>query len=254
MWRELFSPFSYASITTFLLIASLHVAGAQVMQSGNFQIQSDSINFGGGFSTSSNYRLESTAGEIGTGESDSENYALKAGYQQMQEVYIAISGATNVTMSPSIPGVSGGTANGSTTVTVTTDSPAGYELTISSLTSPAMQKGADSISDYTPGGANPDFAFTTGAADSHFGYTPQGSDVVQRFKDNGASCNVGSSNTALACWDGLSTTPETIASNANPNHPAGAATTVYFRVGVGGSVIQAPGVYAATTTLTALSL
>jgi hypothetical protein len=254
MWRELFSPFSYASITTFLLIASLHVAGAQVMQSGNFQIQSDSINFGGGFSTSSNYRLESTAGEVGTGESDSENYALKAGYQQMQEVYIAISGAANVTMSPSIPGVTGGTANGSTTVTVTTDSPAGYELTIASETSPAMQKGADSIADYAPAGANPDFTFTTGAADAHFGYTPQGTDVVQRFLDNGASCNTGSSNAALSCWDGLSMTPETIASQTTPNHPGGTVTTVYFRVGVGGSVVQPAGVYAATTTLTALAL
>jgi hypothetical protein len=254
MWRDIYSPFSYALITTIVLITSLHSAGAQVMQSGNFQIQSDSINVGGGFSTSSNYRLESTAGEVGTGESDSENYALKAGYQQMQEVYIAITGASNVTLSPTIPGVSGGTSNGSTTVTVTTDSPAGYALTIEAENAPAMRKGADSISDYTPGGADPDYTFTTGAADSHFGYTPQGSDVVQRFLDNGSSCNTGSGNTALSCWDGLSTTPKTIASNTNSNHPAGMPTTVYFRVGVGGSVIQAPGVYIATTTLTALSL
>lgn len=254
MWRELFSPFSYALIATVLLVASLHIAGAQVMQSTNYQIQSDSINFAGGLSTSSNYTLESTAGELASGVSSSTNYSLKAGYQQMQEVYIAITGADNVTMSPSIPGVTGGTANGSTTVIVTTDSPSGYELTIESETTPAMQKGADSIADYTPLGSDPDFSFTTGAADAHFGFSPEGTDIVQRFKDDGGTCNAGGGDVTLACWDGLSTTPQTIASYAGANHPEGETTTVYFRVGVGGSVIQAPGVYIATTTLTALSL
>lgn len=254
MWRELFSPFSYASIVTFVLLASIHIAGAQVMQSTSYQIQSDSINFAGGFSSSTNYQLESTVGELASGESDSANYSLKAGYQQMQEVYIAITGATDVTLSPSIPGVSGGTSNGSTTVTVITDSPSGYALTIEAEGSPAMQKGGDSLSDYAPSGGDPDFTFATAAADAHFGYTPEGTHVVQRFLDNGGSCNTGSANASLACWDGLSTTPETIASDANPNHPTGATTTVYFRVGVGGSANVVPGTYVATTTLTALSL
>ena len=254
MWRELFSPFFQASIATFLVVASFHLAGALVLQSTNYHIQSDSINFGGGLSTSSNYTLESTAGELASGVSTSSNYALKAGYQQMQEVYIAISGATDVVLSPSIPGVSGGMANGETTVTVITDSPSGYALTIASENSPAMQKETDTIADYAPQGADPDFSFVLGAADAHFGYTPQGADVVQRFKDDGDSCNAGSLDTALSCWDGLSLVEKTIASNTDANHPGGASTTVYFRVGVGGSVIQAPGVYTATTTFTALPL
>lgn len=254
MWREVFSPFSYASLTTVLLIASLHIAGAQVMQSTNYSIQSDSINFAGGLSTSTNYTLESTAGELASGFSSSSNYSLKAGYQQMQGVYIAMTSAANVTMSPSIPGVTGGTANGSTSVIVTTDSLAGYELRIESTATPAMQKGGDSIADYAPVGVDPDFTFTTGSADAHFGYSVEGSDTVQRFKDDGASCNTGSSNAAFTCWDGLSMTPQTIASQAGSNHPNGATTTVYFRVGVGGSVVQPAGVYTATTTLTALSL
>jgi hypothetical protein len=254
MWRDLFSPFSLATIATILIVASLHAAYAQVMQSTNYQVQSDSINFGGGLSTSSNYVLESTAGELASGISTSSNYSLKAGYQQMNTAYIALSASADVTLSPSIPGVSGGTSNGSTTVTVTTDSSAGYSLSIAAATAPAMQKGSDTIADYTPATADPDFTFTTGAADAHFGYTPEGSDVAQRFKDNGSSCNTGGTNTSLACWDGLSTTEEVISSTAGPNHPAGATTTVYFRVGVGGSVVQAPGTYVATTTLTALSL
>ena len=123
----------------------------------------------------------------------------------MNEVYISLSGFRAVSLSPSIPGITGGTSNGSTTVTVTTDSPSGYQLQVSSSQSPSMQKGADSIADYVPGGAQPDFTFTTTASNSHFGFSPEGIDIVTRYKDNGASCGVGSSDTSLSCWDGLST-------------------------------------------------
>lgn len=229
-------------------------AWAQVMQSPNYQIQSDSLNVGGGLSTSSSYSIESTAGEIATGPSDSSSYSLRAGYQQMQEVFISIAGASNVVMSPSIPGLSGGTSNGSTTVTVTTDSPSGYQLTIAASNDPAMQKGADTIADYAPGG-DPSFAFTTASGDAHFGYTPEGAHVVQRFLDNGSdTCNTGSTDTSLACWDGLTTSEVAVAQDTNPNHPDGATTTVNFRVGIGSSAAQAPGTYTATTTLTALPL
>lgn len=226
---------------------------AQVMQSASYQIQSDSINVGGGLSSSTNYNIESTSGEIATGPSSSATYELRAGYQQMQEVYMSLTGASAVVMSPSIPGVTGGTANGSTTVTVTTDSPSGYQLTIESSNNPSMQKGSDTIADYSPAG-NPDFIFTTSASDSHFGFTPEGVDIVQRFKDDGGFCNTSTGDVTLACWDGLSTSAVVISSNTSANQPSGATTTINFRVGVGGSVIQAPGAYVATTTLTALPL
>ena len=244
-----------AILFTPVILFSVHIAGAQVMTSANYQIQSDSINVSGGFASSSNYSIESTVGEVGTGELSSASYALKAGYQQMQEVYIAMATASfSVTLSPSIPGVTGGVSNGSTSVTVKTDNLAGYELTIKSEGNPALQKGGDSISDYSPATANPDYSFTTSASDAHFGYTPEGVDVAQRFLDNGTTCNTGSGNTVASCWDGLSTTGVTIASASAPNHPAGTKTVVRFRVGLGGSVVQTPGVYTATTTLTALPL
>lgn len=234
----------------------IHTVGAQVMESTNYRIQSDSVNFGGGLSSSSNYVLESTAGEIATGESESSSYKLKAGYQQMQEVFISIAGGANVTMAPAIPGITGGISSGSTTVTITTDGAAGYSLTIEASQSPAMQSGADTISDYTPSGADPDYTFTTTASDSHLGFTPEGVDVVERFLDDTVSaCNEPAGNdSSLTCWDGLSTTAEVIAQSTGPNHPDGATTSVYYRVGIGGSASQAPGTYTATTTLTALPL
>lgn len=252
--REILVTTLSAFILTPFALLSLSLAAAQVMQSGSYRIQSDSINIGGGFSTSSNYELESTGGEVATGESSSASYQLKAGYQQMQEVYIALSGFGSVTLTPSIPGISGGFSNGSTTITTVTDSSSGYELLISSSVSPAMQKGSDTIADYVPVGAVPDFSFTTDAADAHLGYSPEGADVAVRFLDNGSSCGVGSLDTTLSCWDGLSTTPVSIASRTTANHPIGSTTTVHFRVGVGGSVLQPPGTYVATTTITALPL
>lgn len=247
-------PILFLSAIILASVFYYQTVAAQVRQSTSYQIQSDSVNFGGGLSSSTNYSLESTAGEVATGPSDSASFSLRAGYQQMQEVFISLAGAANVTMAPSIPGVSGGTANGSTTVTVVTDSSSGYQLTISAEGAPAMQKDADTIPDYVPVG-DPDYVFTIGAADSYFGYSPEGVDVVQRFLDNGTdTCNTGSNETAFSCWDGLSTSDVTISSDTNANHPNGATTTVFFRVGVGGSVVQPPGTYTATTTLTALPL
>lgn len=249
-----FIPLTIAFLLTPLIVLSLQISAAQVMTSSNYKIQSDSVNVGGGLSSSTNYSLESSTGEVGTGQSNSASYSLRAGYQQMQEVFIALSGASVVSLSPSIPGVTGGIGNGSTTVTVTTDSLSGYELTIQAEGNPAMQKGADTIADYAPVGANPDFSFITGVSDAQLGYSPEGVDVVQRFLDNGTACNTGLSNAALSCWDGLSITPERIASGNASNHPAGETTTINFRVGVGGAVVQAPGEYVATTTITALPL
>jgi hypothetical protein len=251
--RDFFITGLCAVLCTPVVLLSLESATAQVMQSTNYKMESDSINFSGGLSTSTNYTLESTAGEVATGDLGGTTYNLRAGYQQMTTSYIAISSPDSVVMSPSIPGVSGGVANGSTTVTVTTDSFAGYSLSIRAETSPALTKVGDSIADYLPVG-NPDYTFSTDSTDAHFGYSPSGVNTVARFLDNGIACNTSTGETALACWDGLSTSEETIAQSTSGNAPSGATTTVYFRVGIGSAVVQSEGVYTATTTLTALSL
>jgi len=232
---------------------------AQVRSSSNYQIQSDSINTGGGLSTSANYRQESTVGEVATGVGTSTNYNLYAGYQQMQEVYVAVSAAADVTMSPSIVGVVGGESDGNTYLIATTDSPSGYQMTYRASNSPALQNttATSTIADYSPASSTPDVAFTTGVNDEHFAYSPFGNDIVDRYKTNGSSCGGGVASTT-ACWDGLSTTATTIAQATSPNHPYGATTTIYFKVGVGSNVHSAPGnftgTYIATTTITVLPL
>lgn len=253
-YRDLSITSLIAFASTLAIFGGLSISVAQVMESTNYKIESDTINFGGGFSSSTNYTLESTAGEVATGDSGSASFNLKAGYQQMVTSFISMSAPADVIMTPSIPGVTGGVANGSTTVTVTTDSGAGYQLNIEASESPALKLGGDSIADYIPAGADPDFSFTTNNGDAHFGYSPSGVDTIARFLDNGAACNTGVGETALACWDGLSTTPTPISRATSANTPLGATTTVNFRVGIGSGVTQAAGVYVATTTLTAIAL
>ena len=244
-----------ATLLTPVILLSMSVAGAQMMESENFRMESDSVNVGGGHATSENFQMEDTVGEVATGESDSESFQLRAGFQQMQTVLLSMSEPDAVLMAPSIPGVAGGFSYGSSSVTVITDSPAGYEITIETATDPALQAdgGADTIADYTPTG-DTDFTFTTEDTDAHLGYTVESVDAVSRFYHDGASCGSGGQNTGDACWTGLSTTPLTIVSRPSSNHPDGDETTVHFRVGVGGSVVQPVGVYTATTTLTALPL
>jgi len=241
-------------IVSIALISGISPVFAYVMSSQNYRIQSDSINVGGQREGSASYRMEDTIGEIASDESASASYKLKAGYQQMQEGYIAISSPADVTMTPAIGGVSGGTGNGSTSWTVITDNPAGYTLSIKASTSPAMQSGANSFADYTPATAGtPDYSWSVASADSEFGFNPEGADIIQKFKDNGTNCNVGTNDTADKCWYNFSTSDENIARSSTSNHPAGTATTVKFRAESGPSHLQVEGTYQATIIATAIA-
>jgi hypothetical protein len=254
MKQRVLTSFYIALPLSLLVLFSINLGFAQVASSTNYQLQSDSINFGGGLSTSTNYTQESTFGEIGTGRASSTNYQLRAGYQQMQEIYLALTPPADVTMSPNLGGLTGGTSNGSTTLTVTTDNPAGYRLTYEAENVPAMQSLFGTIADYDEG-ADADFSFAVVANEARFGFTPAGTDITTAFKDNGALCGgAGTLDTSLACWVGLSTTAIDIAQASGSNHPDGATTTIHFRVGVGSGAGTLSGLYTATTTVTALPL
>ncbi len=221
---------------------------AYVMESASYRLQQDSINFYGGLGTSTSYTLEDTGGEIATGDSASASYRIHAGYQQSPS-YISISAPGAVSLLPAIAGT--GSAAGQGDVTVTTDDPAGYTLQIKASTAPAMQSGAYSFADYTPGGGAPDLAWSVAAADSEFGFSPEGSHIVQRYKDDGADCNAGANNSADTCWGNLTTTDATISQSTGANDPAGTATTLKFKAEAGASHLQTAGTYTATITVTA---
>lgn len=225
------------------------------MESGNYKVQSSSINVGGRQESSANFKMQETIGEIGTGPSRSSNYQLSSGYQAMQLSFISISAPNDVSMTPAIPGISGGAASGSAAWTVKTDNLAGYQLKITSSTLPALRSGSVSFLDYTPVAVTPDYNWQIAATDSEFGFSPEGTDIVARFKDNGSStCGIGGNDTAGKCWDHLSTTDTTICSRNSSNHPAGTISTVKFRAESGASHLQLAGTYTATITVTGITL
>ncbi len=227
------------------------------MHSANYAIPTDSINFGGGQSSSANYAQNSTFGEVATGRSSSANYALQAGYQQMLGASISISAASNVTL-PTLSGLSVGTAVASSSWNVVTDDTAGYQLSIAAATAPALQDPAKAFfSDYVPSGGTttPDYNFTTPNSTSNFGYSVYSPDATVMWKQNGSACNqTGGTNTLGHCWDGFSTAVQTIAQSSSDNQPTGATTTVTYEAGIGSNKLQDAGTYTATITVTAVAL
>lgn len=226
---------------------------ADFMQSPSYKIQSDSLNFGGADSSSPNYKITDTLGEVGTGDSNSANYYMHAGYLQMQQSSISISSPTDLVLA-SMGGLSGGSSEGTISWTVTTDNPAGYTMDIASTTTPALKSATDSLADYTPAGANPDYNFTNATDSSSFGFSPEGSETISRFRDNGSQCNAGLGETSGKCWDGLSTTPKVVSGNVSSNMPSGGVSTVRFRAETGVNHIQTSGRYNVTIVATATTL
>lgn len=240
-------------VFTLLLALTATPVWAFVMSSTNFEIQRDSVNFMGGLSTSTTYDLEQTGGEVGTGSSTSATYTLNAGFQQMDTAtYITISiAASSVSLTPSIDTATGGTANGTNTVTVRTNNAAGYTLQAKAASSPALISGANSFADYAKAGANPDFAWIGPAANSsNFGFTPEGDDITNYYRDDGLTCNTGLLDTPSACWDNLSTLNKIVAQSAAAD-TGGRNTVTRFRAQAGGSSNKPTGSYSATITMTA---
>src|ERR1035437_3567480 len=104
--------------------------------------------------------------------------------------------ASNIIMSPSLGGVTGGTSNGATSVVVKTNNLTGYNMTIQASSSLGMIGNASSTN-YIPAYSTsvagvPDFAFRTDI--NGFGYNVNASttsDVVQAFRSNGLTpCNI----------------------------------------------------------------
>lgn len=254
MYRILLAS-SFCAITfTPVVLHWSELVTAQVMTGSSYQIESDSINFGGGLSDSDSFSLKDTLGEVATGDSESDNFQLRAGYRQMQAVAISVSSIPSVIMDTPLAGVTGGTSNGSTTITVITDSPAGYEFLIAAESSPAMQgPGEAFIADYAETG-DADFRFASSSPVSHLGFSVVSVDASPRFRHSESNvCGAGSINTPLRCWVGLSSTTSPIAVRNESNHPDGTEIRLNFQIVVDG-IIQIPGTYRATSTVTAIPL
>jgi len=177
-----------------------------------------------------------------------------------------LASTTAVTMSPTLPGVTGGTANGVTTARVQTNNSAGYNMTIEFASTTAMigDSNGGVISDYTPTDPNvPDYSFSVGANTGEFAYTVEASTTAEldpTFQDTGAACGSGGGNTTDTCWynassSGGTTIAETIINSSSATPVSGSTSTLRFRVQITSNPSPAipTDTYTATATLTALT-
>ncbi len=70
-------------------------ASAQVMQSSNFQLQSDSMNIGGARSVSASFGLEDSVGQGVSGEATSASFSQNSGFQQTEDEPVVIADPAN---------------------------------------------------------------------------------------------------------------------------------------------------------------
>ncbi|MFA6554521.1 MAG: hypothetical protein WCS89_03355 [Candidatus Paceibacterota bacterium] len=168
---------------------------------------------------------------------------------------------SNVTLSPSLGGLTGGTATGETQIVVTTNSSLGYMMTIMASSSVGMignASSSNSIPAYVTATAGvPDFSFTVPANKAYFGYSVEASttaDLATSFKDAASACDsAGGSDTADKCWIAATSTAYTVVNRTWQTPASGATTTLKFRVTINAnpSPVIPDDTYVATTTLTA---
>ena len=170
--------------------------------------------------------------------------------------------ASNITLTPAIAGLTGGTANGQTQVRVLTNNASGYNMTIKASSSAGMIGNTSALGGIIPAYVTsvngvPDYSFTVAANKAEFGYTVEASttgDLTPAFKDNGSTCGVGAADAVDKCWIAATTTPVQIINRNTFTADSGSTSTIKFRVVVNSNPSPAipQDTYVATTTLTAV--
>ncbi|MBI5221886.1 MAG: hypothetical protein HY980_00075 [Candidatus Magasanikbacteria bacterium] len=126
-------------------------AGSASMTSENYQLQLDSVDVGGNLTTSTNYKVSGSLGEspgVHETQSTSTNYIIEAGFQAAASgVALSATLSTNAVSLGSL--TTADTNKASQTLTVTTNSPTGYSVTITEDGN--LRSGSDDINDVSDG-------------------------------------------------------------------------------------------------------
>ncbi len=200
------------------LILLLPVPVLAEMSSNNYRVQTDSFSCGGGRSTSNNYILFDTLCDTAAGDMTSSSYVASGGFQAAQDLPF-------ITQTLSGTSVAFGTlatnsvATGTITVTISTNSWAGYSTTI-----------------VTDG----DFRTSGGAAMTNAGTN----DTISAGSGKYGIATSGS-HAALTGDNGISSTAKTIASSSGPADEV--VTTVTFKAAASATTVA--GSYSQTITI-----
>ncbi len=174
---------------------------------------------------------------------------------------------TDVTMNGTLDGLTGGTSYGTTTVRVTSNSVAGYNLSIKfSSTTAMIRNGSNDVIDnyvYSTTTTSYPAGFDTSLPNAQFGFTVNASNTAEIssvFTHSGSLCGTANNGsfTINNCWRGASSTNASAATelinSSAPTPASGSTSTVQFRITIpNGPTPSVPnGTYVATATLTAL--
>ena len=175
---------------------------------------------------------------------------------------IALSIGSSLTLSPSIPGVTGGVSSGELPFNIKTNNPLGYQVDLKfseavpfrHLFSPSFY-----ILNYVPQVVGvPDYNLVTPTKSHGFAYSVYSDNATQLFRHSGSTCGVGSDNTLGKCWFNRvdASVPTTIIERSGATGAEGATSSLQFRVVVdqNATPMLLEGEYQATVTVTVLPL
>ncbi len=194
------------------------------------------------------------------GQVDSSTFTIR---QQIVDETSFLVNPTNVTMSGSINGVTGGNATGSTQFSVISNNATGYYVEISFFNNATPQTmlgdvtASEAIRDYTASSTEPGYGYTASTA-AQFAYTVNSDntgDTDDSFLNSGGLCNqpAGSGNGATKvtkCWMEPTVSAFRIV-DRNTSAITGATSTVEFDITVpsGATPVPSAETYTATATL-----
>lgn len=173
---------------------------------------------------------------------------------------ITITSPANVTMSPSIVGITGNPDSpsaGYAQWTIATSNNTGFTATFkASSTDMVGDTQGDSIQAYTEAvNGVPDYTWSVATNAAEFGYnatTTTAADLDVSFKSAAGSspCNAGSVMTNDQCWLSASTSPETLINRTSETTSGGVILGIKFQVEIDNHFVSED-TYTATTTVTA---